>query len=62
MSEPKWRNRLTLDVDGAKKVVNEIAAKLTAHYLNGEITIKQLIDIEKLATDTARLKTALNWL
>lgn len=62
MSEPKWRNRLSLDEDGAQKVVNEIAAKLTAHYLNGEITIKQLINIEKLATDTARLKTALNWL
>lgn len=62
MSEHKWRNRLTLDEDGAKNIINEISTKLIAHYQNGEINMTQLNKINNLAANTEQLKIALTWL
>lgn len=56
-----WRNHLAT-TDDANKVIEEIAAKLQAHFADGEITMEQLNKINNLATDTARLRDALTWL
>ena len=63
MEEKTWRNRIAVATnDDAKHIADEIAAKLTAHYLNGVITMKQLHSINQLAANTEQLKSVLTWL